>query len=80
VAKQTQTMRALLEARQGAPFIAIAGARQASAARALVAQGMAARYVSQTKIIAPRRYWDNFGRVYAWTREYADIGGILYFE
>lgn len=79
VAGITKTMQVLLNARQGADSIAVAGIRQANAARALVAAGLATRYVSQSRVIANETYYDHFRRAYATRQSRADIGGLLYF-
>jgi hypothetical protein len=44
-----------------------------------VAQGMAARYESQSKMITGT-YYNHFRRGYATRAPRADIGGILYFK
>lgn len=76
----TITMRALLAARNGADHIPITGLRQAKAARALVAQGMAARFESQSRLSGGETYYNYFRRAYATRVSRADIGGILYFN
>jgi hypothetical protein len=78
MAKITKTMQALLDARQGADSLAIAGARQASAARALVAAGLAVRYENQSRLVTGT-YYNHFARRYESRKPHADIGGILYF-
>jgi hypothetical protein len=78
--KLTATMRALLAARQGADSIAIVGARQANAARALVAQGMAREYRNQSRMITGETYYNHFRRGFATRAPRVDIGGILYFN
>jgi hypothetical protein len=77
--KLTLTMRALLEVRQGADSVPIVGIRQARAAHALVAQGLAARYESQSRLVGGT-YYNHFTRAYATRAIRADIGGILYFN
>ncbi len=79
MSKLTVTMRALLEARQGAESIPVTGIRQAQAARALVEQGLAREYVSQSRMLANQTYYNHFTRGYATRAPRADIGGILYF-
>lgn len=78
MAKITKTMQALLDARQGADSVAIAGARQASAARALVAAGLAVRYENQSRLVTGT-YYNHFARRYESLKPRADIGGLLYF-
>lgn len=80
MAKITNTMRALLARRENAGSIVCTGIRETNAARALVAQGMAARYESQSRVIAGETYWNHFTRRYATRASRADIGGILYFS
>jgi hypothetical protein len=72
--KLTLTMRALLEARQGADSVPIVGIRQARAAHSL-----AARYESQSRLVSGT-YYNHFTRAYATRAVRADIGGILYFN
>lgn len=75
----TKTMQALLDARKGADSIPISGARQASAARALVAAGLARMYSDQSRLVTGT-YYNHFSRGYASRKPRADIGGILYFN
>jgi hypothetical protein len=77
--KITVTMRALLEARQGAESIPVIGIRQSNAARALVEAGLAREYVSQSRLVTGT-YYNHFTRGYATRAPRADIGGILYFN
>lgn len=79
MAKITKTMQALLDARKGADSIPIAGARQANAARALVAAGLARMYSDQSRLVTGT-YYDHFSRRYTSRAPRADIGGILYFN
>lgn len=79
MAKLTVTMRALLARRNGLNSIICVGIRETNAARALVAQGMAARYESQSRVITGETYYNHFTRGYATRASRADIGGILYF-
>lgn len=73
-------MRALLARRNRSDSIACTGIRETNAARALVARGMAARYESQSRVIAGETYYNHFTRGYATRATRADIGGILYFN
>ena len=79
MAKITKTMQALLDARKGADHIAISGSRQANAARALVAAGLARMYSDQSRLVTGT-YYDHFRRGYVSRKPRADIGGILYFN
>lgn len=80
MAKMTVTMRALLARRENADSIVCTGIRETNAARALVAQGLAARYDSQSRLIVGETYYNHFTRGYATRASRADIGGILYFN
>ena len=80
MAKLTATMQALLTRRNGLDSIICMGIRETNAARALVAQGMATRYESQSRVVSGETYYNHFTRRFATRKTRADIGGILYFS
>lgn len=75
----TKTMQKLLDRRDGQVSIAVSGARESSAARALVAAGFAVRYDNQSKLVIGASYYNHFTRGWATAKPYSDIGGVLYF-
>ncbi|WP_155747109.1 hypothetical protein [Burkholderia territorii] len=79
MAKLTKTMQKLLDRRAGNDSIVIEGAREASAARALVSSGLAKSYDSQTRMFSGRSYYNHFHRCWGTAKPYVSIGGILYF-
>ncbi|MGN7104888.1 hypothetical protein ACTHR6_24970 [Ralstonia holmesii] len=75
----TKTMQKLLDRRDGQVCIAVSGARESAAARALVAAGLAIRYDNQSKLVSGKSYYNHFHRGWATAKPYSDIGGVLHF-
>ncbi|VWC39646.1 hypothetical protein BLA23254_06867 [Burkholderia lata] len=79
MAKLTKTMQTLLNRRGGGDSVVIEGAREASAARALVAAGLAKSYDSQSRMFSGQSYYSHFRRGWVTAKPYVSIGGVLHF-
>lgn len=75
----TKTMQKLLDRRAMADsYVSVDGKREADAARALVAAGLAVR-VDISAELSAGTYYDHFGRSFATRKWRCVIGGRVYF-